>query len=265
MFVWLALWLSVVDVQAASSKAETPAESYERGLKLLRRGSTTKALEVFNRLRNFHRDDPVSLKAQLAIADTYFKKGDFELARVEYEEFAAYHPRHPDMDFVTWRLGQCVWKDAPEFAGRDQGLTRSALNAWAGFATRYPESTYAEDVAKAVEKGRGRLAAKELFVARFYARKDAWGAVARRTESVVERYADTDSDEEARALLAASLHAWGEVEGAQQVRTELAKRHPDGRWIGWTDRQLRCPPGVRPVEPIFVRPYRVRAQDLAGF
>ena len=63
------------------------------------------ALENFNRVRNYHRDDPISVKAQLAIADVHFKQRDFEQARFAYEEFATYHPRHENLDYVTFRIG----------------------------------------------------------------------------------------------------------------------------------------------------------------
>src|SRR3954469_1074649 len=82
------------DAFAAPKRAPTAEELYDQGLKQMRRGYYTKALESFNRVRNYHRDDPVSLKAQLAIADLHYKKGDFEQARFAYEEFASLHPRH---------------------------------------------------------------------------------------------------------------------------------------------------------------------------
>jgi outer membrane protein assembly factor BamD len=243
---------------------ETPAEAYERGLRLLRNGYTERALDQFQRIRNTHRDDPISLKAQLAIADTYFKKGDFDVARQEYEEFASYHPRHEDMHFVTWRIGQCIWKDAPKFAGRDQTATRSAVNAWTGFASRYPESRYLEEVEEHLSKGRTRLASKEIFIARFYARRDAWGAVRGRAEGVLARYADTDRAPAASLLLGTALHAWGEPDAASAELERLRAAHPDSTAARALGRVLARPPGTRPEEPVFLRPYRVQLPQVPG-
>lgn len=235
----------------------SPVEIYERGLRSLRRGYYTRALEDFNRVRNYHRDDPISVKAQLAIADVYFKKHDFEQARFAYEEFATYHPRHENLDYVTFRIGLSIYKRAPLAAGRDQTATRSALNTWSGFDSRYPGSAHADDVARMSGKARDRLARKELRIAQFYQNRDAWGAVQGRTETLVRRYPDSAYVPEAYALLATARHAWGDVDGAKEARDRLAEQE-DAGLISRVDRQLAKPPGVKPREEVFIRPYRVR-------
>ena len=71
-------------------------EQYELGLKYLKRGYYVKALEEFNQIRNYHRDDPYAVKAELAIADLYFSKSEWDQARLAYEDFLRLHPRHED-------------------------------------------------------------------------------------------------------------------------------------------------------------------------
>jgi outer membrane protein assembly factor BamD len=257
----IACWFVVgfaPDAFAAPRHQPTAEELYEQGLRQMRRGSYTKALESLNRVRNYYRDDPISVKAQLAIADLQFRKGDFEQARFSYEEFASLHPRHEDLDYVTWRIGQSIWKRAPKVAGRDQSGTRSAVNVWTGFDARFPESEWKDDVSELLDRGRQRLANKELFVAKFYARKRAWGAVRGRTEYLVRRYPDVPQVEPALAYLGRSLHAWGDPAQAQVVRDRLATDHPDSRWLPRLDRALKRPPGEKPDDRIFRRPYRVR-------
>jgi outer membrane protein assembly factor BamD len=244
--------------EAARRKVQSAEELYEQGLRQMRRGYYTKALESFNRVRNYHRDDPISVKAQLAIADLHFKKGDFEQAKFAYEEFAQLHPRHESLDYVTYRIGQSIYRRAPKFTGRDQTSTRSAVNVWTGFDARFPESPYVDDVNKLLERGRNRLAAKELFVAKFYAKRDAWGAVRGRTEYLVRRFPDTPQIPTALEYLGESMHAWGAVDEAKAVRERLAEKWPDSRQLHRLDRALAAPPGSPPDEKVFIRPYRIR-------
>ncbi len=255
---------STVGLAKKQTEKASAESSYERGLRLLKNGYTERALEEFNRVRNYYRDDPISLKAQLAIADTYFRKGDFEQGRQEYEEFASYHPRHPDMDFVTWRIGQCIWKDAPHFAGRDQTKTRSAVNAWTGFSTRYPDSEYRADVEELLQRGRDRLAVKEVYIAEFYARRGAWGAVRGRAEGVLDRYSDTEIAPVASVLLGKALHKWGESAAAVSVLEHLTTKWPDDAATRKLGRLLARPAGTQPEEPVFIRPYRVRLPVIPG-
>jgi outer membrane assembly lipoprotein YfiO len=257
----LALALLVPAVASAAKPAKaasSPTELYEKGLRQMKRGYFTKALEAFNRVRNYHRDDPLSVKSQLAIAEVYYKKGDYEQARFAFEEFAAYHPRHEDLDYVTRMIGMSVYKRAPKFAGRDQTATRGAVNVWTGFDTRFPESDYAEDVIRLRERGRNRLAAKEVFTAKFYARRNAWGSVRGRAEYGLRRYAGTSSTPKLNLLLGTAMHAWGHVDEARGVLESFASASPESRLVKRLERRLARPAGEQPEEEIFVRPYRIR-------
>ncbi len=254
----LLLLSALLPASAAPKHQPTAEELYEQGLRQMRRGYHTKALESFNRVRNYHRDDPVSVKAQLAIGDLQFKRGDYEQAKFTYEEFAALHPRHEDLDYVTWRIGQSIWKGAPKLAGRDQSATRQAVTVWTGFDARFPDSEHRDQVDKLLDKGRERLARKELYIAKFYAREKSWGAVRGRAEYLVRKYPDVPQVEEALEVLGRSLHAWGEVDEARAVRERLASEFPESRYLERLDKALAKPPGEPPDEKIFVRPYRIR-------
>jgi len=242
----------------AQAREETAEELYTQGLRALQRGYYTRALELFTRVRNYHRDDPLSVKAQLAIADVYFRKGDMAQARFAYEEFASYHPRHEHLDYVTYRIGLSIYRDAPVFAGRDQTTTRGAVNVWTGFESRFPDSEYVDDVRTLRQRARNRLARKELYIARFYADREAWGAVRDRTEYLLRRYPDTEPVPEALAWMGRAMHAWGDTEGARQVLARLQTDFPDSGQAAQLSRWLAEPAGSPPDEKVFVRPYRIR-------
>jgi outer membrane protein assembly factor BamD len=260
----VALLFGWMEAHAAPKPAPTAETLYEQGLRQMRRGYYTKALESFNRVRNYHRDDPLSVKAQLAIADLHFKKGDFEQAKFAYEEFASLHPRHENLDYVTFRIGHSIYKRAAKFSGRDQSATRQAVNVWTGFDARFPESAYVDDVTKLLERGRERLASKEMYIAKFYARRDAWGSVRGRTEYLLRRYPDTDKAETAMKYLGTALHEWGATQEALAVRDRLATEFPGSPALDSLDRILAKPAGSPPDEKIFVRPYRIRGIQMPG-
>ena len=253
----VALW-ALAPACLAAPRPQSAEELYNQGVRQMRRGSYTKAVESFNRVRNYHRDDPVSVLAQLAIADLHFNQKDFEQARFAYEEFAALHPRHESLDYVTWKIGLSIYRRASKFAGRDQSATRSAVNVWTGFDARFPDSDYAPKVQRLLAKGRNRLANKELFVAKFYARQDAWGAVRGRTEYLARRYPDSQNLPEALQLMGTAMHRWGDVAAAEETRTRLSELAPDSVMLRRLDRAMSDPPGTRPDEKVFVRPYRIR-------
>lgn len=211
------LWGGTADAK----KDLTVDEQYELGLRYLKRGYYVKAMETFNRIRNYHRDDPMAVKAELAIADLHFEKSEWDQARFAYEDFVRMHPRHPDIDYVTYRVGETLYRKSPRAAGRDQTWARQAVNTWSGFDDRFPESEHRDAVLEKLEECRDRLALKELQVARFYERRDAWVAVEGRAAGLVRMHPDSQHVPEALALLA-EAHAWqGDAEAASQALSRL--------------------------------------------
>lgn len=222
-----ALLLPLLWAGPADAKKElTVQEQYELGLRYLKRGYYVKAMETFNRIRNYHRDDPMAVKAELAIADLHFEKSEWDQARLAYEDFVRMHPRHPDVDYVLYRVGETLYRKAPRAAGRDQTWARQAVNTWSGFEARFPESDYRDDVLEKLDECRDRLALKELQIARFYERRDAWIAVEGRAEGLVRTHPESQHVPEALALLA-EAHAWqGEAEAASKALTRLEAADP---------------------------------------
>ena len=161
-FILLILVVGLGTSWVEVAHAMSPQERYELGQKYMRRGYYQKAMEHFSVLRNSHRDSDFSTKAELAMADVYFKQGEYDLARVAYEDFSRLHPRHSDLDYAVYRLGLSHYRKASRIAARDQTWTQQAVHAWANFSRRFPDSEYAEEVEAAVRASRGRLARTQL-------------------------------------------------------------------------------------------------------
>ncbi len=199
---------------------------YELGLKYMRRGMYMKSIEQFNNVRNYHRDDPLSVKAELAIGDVYYKKREWTLARQAYEDFGRMHPRHPDLDYVSYRIGMASYKTASKHVGRDQTQTANAVAAWTGFSARFPESQYLTEVERKFTQCRERLAMKEIWIARFYKRRAAWKAVLGRTDGVLYAYQDSRHLPKAIKLFG-EASAWeGREDEAKGAVVRLEKDDP---------------------------------------
>ncbi len=233
----VAMGLGLSAAPAAAKKEPTVQERFERGQKYAKRGYYVKALEEFNQIRNYHRDDPLAIRAELAIADVYFRKAEWDQARLAYEDFMRMHPRYEDLDYVVYRLGLTAYKKAPKIPARDQTWTRQAVNAWAGFEKRYPDSEYLEEVQELLRKSRDRLARKEYQIGAFYVKRGAWPAVQDRMERVLQKYPHSSSVAEALGLLARAQWELGDAEGAAQTASRLAAEHPDSRALHRLERE----------------------------
>lgn len=224
VLLFLAMVLPARPAQAARRGAkEVPVQQqYELGLRYLKRGYYAKALETFNRIRNFYRDDPLAVKAELAVADVYYRQSEWDQARLAYEDFMRMHPRNDDIDYVVYRIGLSLYRKAPREAARDQTWTRQAVNTWAAFDSRFPTSEYSGEVDGHYRECRERLARKELLIARFYRRRRAWPAVQGRADGLIHTYPNSLVAPDGWALLA-EAGAWeGDSQQVQQALDSLA-------------------------------------------
>ena len=226
LLIFVALTVGSQTVMAAP-QSYTPEQRYELGQKYMKRGYYQKAMEHFSALRNTHRDNPFAVKAELAMGDLYYKQGEYDLARVAYEDFARLHPRHENLDYAVYRLGLSHFRKASRVAARDQTWTQQAVHAWANFERRFPESEYLGEVQEAVSAGRGRLALKELRIARFYANRGAWPAVVARIQPMLRRYPESEDVPDALGLLAEALLGTESVDEARQAADRLSTEHPE--------------------------------------
>lgn len=206
----------------ADREGLTVEEQYELGQKYLKRGYYTKAIEQFNRIRNYYRDDPYSVKAELAIADVFFKKHEWDQARLAYEDFMRMHPRNPELDYVVYRIGLTLYKKAPSVAGRDQTWTRQAVNTWSGFEGRFPESEHQTEVQELLRECRERLAKKELVIAEFYENRAAWNSVLGRVDGLLRVYPTSEYVPDALELKAIAHASEGQSDQASEVLTQLS-------------------------------------------
>ena len=235
----LSMALALAGPATAAPARMSAQDAYELGLRYLKSGSYTKALEQLNRVRTYYRDDPYALKAELAIADIHFKKNEWDLARSAYEDFRRAHPRYRELDFVVYRLGLTLYKKAPTIAARDQTWTRQAVDTWTRFGASFPESKWKEEVDRDLGKAQARLARKELIIARFYERREAWGAVIGRVEPLLKNWPASPDREEAMILLG-TAYAWrGETDLAHMTQTRLQQEFPKGQGSAAIDRAMR--------------------------
>ncbi len=238
LFVALLLILSLPTPGVAARAQPTAEEMYELGVRYMKRGSPTKALEQFNRVRTYYRDDPFALRAELAIADLQFERNEWDAARLGYEDFLRAHPRYPEIDYVIYRLGLTCYKKAPSFAQRDQTWTQQAVNTWTRFNSRFPESAWRPEVDELLTKARERLARKELRIAEFYADRDAWAAVVGRLEPMLQHFPATTERAAALSLLGEAYSETGRVDLANTMLERLRAESPQSRELRKLTRAL---------------------------
>jgi outer membrane protein assembly factor BamD len=137
--------------------------------------------------------------AELRLADIDFEQDKFADAMRGYRAFV--HDHRSDVEEVTYarsRIAEAQYRQIsesvilPSADERDQAAIRDAHKELRGFLYDYPSAKQAKRVRELLEDVTARLVRHELYVARFYLRRDNYDAAVGRVLYALRNYAATD-------------------------------------------------------------------------
>ena len=175
---------------------ETRTEASEdelarQGMRALERGKYRKAMEAFQKLRDWYPFSKYAKLAELKTADSYFHLGEYDEAVFVYEEFESLHPRNEAVPYVIYQIGQCHFKRM-ESIDRDQTATRNALETFKRLQRTFPDSSYADKAGEPIRKCYENLAGHEFYVGMFYFKSKRYAPAANRFQAVLDNYPDVE-------------------------------------------------------------------------
>ncbi len=207
--------------------------NYEKGLSELQDERWLDAVRFFEHVRSKFPYSTYAAAAELKTADAHFSREKYSEAIDGYRNFVKFHPTHANVDWASFRVGeshvQAMPSDfflLPSDTEKDQTQVRAARASLEEFLRKYPKSEHrprAEELLSTVVR---KLAAHELIVAEFYARRDRWEAAAGRWEYVRRTYPDQGLDGEVALGLVRAYRGMGDPARAKAVAEELQKLHP---------------------------------------
>jgi outer membrane protein assembly factor BamD len=179
-------------------------------------------------VQKFAYNVPLAAQAELRLGDVAFERGKWAEARGYYRNFLRFHPRHERADYASFRVGLAAFKDIPggmffepPREERDQAEAKVALRQMGEFIERFPQSSYVAEAQEIMRQCEDRLAAHELYVARFYAARERWKGVILRAEGLVRNYPHSTLLAEAMALVVEAHANLGERDEAQRALQTL--------------------------------------------
>ena len=113
---------------------------------------------------------PLRADAKLGLGDAYLNDGSTEgklRAEREFQEFLSYFPTHQRADYAQFKLAMTHFDQMPK-AERDQTETRAALDQFAAFRQKFPNSTLMPEVLEKERIARDRLSESIYKVGYFY-------------------------------------------------------------------------------------------------
>jgi len=206
-----------------------PEELYADAQALLEQNDFEAAARGFEEVERQHPYSQWATRGQLMATYAYYEANKYDEAIGAAERYIDLHPGSRDAPYAYYMVGMCYYEQISD-VGRDQEMTRKALESFNELVRRFPDSNYSADAKLKVDLVRDHLAGKEMEVGRYYQRRQLWLAGINRFQKVVEEYQTTTHVPEALHRLTESYLALGMTEEAQQAAAVLGYNFPGSDW-----------------------------------
>jgi outer membrane protein assembly factor BamD len=193
----LSKWFGFDDETTIQKSADTLAIE---GMDDFSVGKYHTARKSFEEIMDRYPFSPQAMLAELKAADSHYYQGNYQEAKVLYQQFEERHPTNEAIPYVMFQIGMCDYARTDRI-DRDTSGARDAIQSFSRLLRAYPDSPYTSEAKARIEAAREFLVNHEYFVAVFYVRTDREQEAAHRLKHLIAMYPDATITPTARKLL----------------------------------------------------------------
>ena len=204
-------------------------EAYEEGVEAMEGGDVLYAAKKFNEAETLFPQSNWAPKSALMAAYSYYIQDYYGDAIAELLRFKRIYPKHKNLDYANYLLAICYYEQIVDEKKDLQSILK-AKESFVYIIKNYPNSEYALDAEFKIDLINDILAAKEMYVGRYYFEKKKWIPAINRFRTVVDEYDTTIYIEEALHRLVEVYYTIGLVEESQKYANLLGYNYKSSQW-----------------------------------
>ena len=204
-------------------------EVYELGLNALEEGDVLFAAKKFNEAEILFPQSIWAPKSSLMAAYAYYSQDYYGDAVAELERFIRIYPLDKNIDYAHYLLGVCFYEQIVDEKKDLQSIVRSKKQ-FQYLISEYPNTEYALDAEFKIELIDDLLAAKEIYLGRYYFERKKWIASINRFRTVIDEYDTTIYTEEALHRLVEIHYMIGLIKEAEKYAKLLGYNYQTSEW-----------------------------------
>ena len=204
-------------------------EAYKEGFKELKRGDVLLAAKKFNEAEILYPQSDVAPRAALMAAYSYYSQSYYGDSIAELDRFLRIYPNHKDIAYAEYLLALCYYEQIVD-EKKDLETIENSKKIFLNIIKKYPNSDFAIDSEFKLDLINDILAAKEMYVARYYVERKKWIAAINRFKEVTDNYETTIYVEEALHRLVEIYYILGLENEAQKYATLLGYNYQSSEW-----------------------------------
>ena len=204
-------------------------EAYKEGLKELEAGDVIYAAKKFNEAEILFPQSEYAPKSALMAAYSYYTQNYYGDAIAELIRFIRVYPNHKDVVYAEYLLGLCYYEQIVD-EKKDLQSILNAKKTFNSLISKYPDSEFATDAMFKINLIDEILAAKEMYIARYYVDRKKWISAINRFRVVVDDYDTTIYAEEAIHRLVEIYYTIGIETEAKKYANLLGYNYQSSEW-----------------------------------
>ncbi len=230
VFIVPLMFLAACSSDDVEEYQERPVQRlYNEALAELNAENYSAAAKGFDEVERQHPYSVWSTKAQLMSAFAYYQSNKYDQAILAADRFIELHPGNKDVPYAHYLIAISYYEQITG-VGRDQKVTRQALDALQKLVRRFPNTEYARDASLKIDLTRDHLAGKEMEIGRYYLNDGQFIAAINRFRQVIELYQTTSHTPEALHRLTEAYLSLGIVDEAKTAAAVLGYNYPGSEW-----------------------------------
>ena len=204
-------------------------EAYKDGLEELKKGDALYAAKKFNEAEILFPQSEVAPRAALMAAYSYYSQNYYLDAITELERFLRVYPNHKDSAYAEYLIGLSYYEQIVD-EKKDLNSIKNSKEVFSRIVEKYPDTDFAIDAKFKINLVDTILAAKEMYVGRYYFDRKKWIASINRFKFVIDNYETTIYTEEALHRLVEIYYLLGLESEAKKYANLLGYNYQSSKW-----------------------------------
>ena len=204
-------------------------EAYLDGMEALEEGDIFFAAKKFNEVEILFPQSELAPKSSLMAAYAYYSQDYYIDCISELERFLRIYKFHKNLDYAYYLLALSYYEQIAD----EKKDTRSILKSKEYFdflVNNFPNTEYAIDARFKIDLINDILAAKEMYVGRYYIERKKWIPAINRFKVVINNYNTTVYVEEALHRLVEIHYILGLKEESKKYANVLGYNYQSSKW-----------------------------------
>ena len=198
-------------------------------LKELEKNDALFAAKKFNEAEILFPQSDYAPKAALMAAYAYYSQNYYVDSIAELLRFKRIYPYHSNIDYAEYLLALCYYEQIVD-EKKDLKSITDAKETFLNIIKKYPNTDFAIDAEFKLDLINDILAAKEIYIGRYYVDKKKWISAINRFRTITDNYDTTIYVEEALHRLVEIYYIIGLEDEAKKYANLLGYNYKSSEW-----------------------------------